>query len=91
MRRFEIEVEKVTGHCDCGYGVGDRFECDGLNTPAQEFCGGAYMALFPMIVALNSGASFGFEENPRSKTGLACPDQGNVVFRVTLAPKESAA
>ncbi|MDZ4180534.1 MAG: TIGR04076 family protein [Coriobacteriia bacterium] len=89
MNRFEIEVEKVTGHCDCGYEVGDRFECDGLNTPKHEFCGGAYMAVFPLIVALHSGASFGFEDNPLSKTGLACPDRGNVVFRVTSIPNES--
>jgi hypothetical protein len=33
---------------------------------------------------LHSGASFGFEKNPRSKTKLACPDNGYVVFKITL-------
>ena len=48
MKRFEIEVEKVTGYCSCGYKEGDVFTCEGLNTPTQAFCGGAYAILFPM-------------------------------------------
>jgi uncharacterized repeat protein (TIGR04076 family) len=83
VNKFEIEVEKVNGYCSEGYKAGDKFMMEGLNTPAFCFCGGAYTALFPIIVALNSGAKFGFEENPLSKTKMACPDNGNIVFKVT--------
>ena len=41
-KRFEIEVEKVNGYCACGYKEGDIITCEGLNTPDQPFCGGAY-------------------------------------------------
>jgi uncharacterized repeat protein (TIGR04076 family) len=83
-RKFEIEVERVTGYCDAGYKVGDIFTCDGLNTPNQPFCGGAYAILFPMQTALHSGAVFNFEENLYSKTRLTCPDNGYVTFKITL-------
>lgn len=83
-KKFEIEVEKVTGHCACGYKVGDVISCEGLKTPAQPFCGGAYAILFPMQTALHSGATFNFEENPHSKTKLSCPDNGYVTFKITL-------
>ena len=88
MKTFVIEVEKVNGYCSCGYQVGDKFFCSGLNTPQQEFCGGAYMGIFPMQTALHCGAEFGFEKNPHSKTKLACADNGNVIFSVTLLPQE---
>lgn len=84
MKKFEYQIEKVTGHCSCGYKVGDVFKCEGMNTPCTPFCGGAYMALFPIQVALHNGATFNFEENPKSKGNLACPDNGYVVFKVTL-------
>ena len=41
-KQFEIEVERVNGYCSCGYKVGDVVSCEGLNTPNQPFCGGAY-------------------------------------------------
>lgn len=84
MKKFEYQVEQVSGYCSCGYKVGDIFCCDGLNTPNSPFCGGAYMALFPIQVALYNGASFNFEDNPKSKRNLACPDSGYVIFKVTL-------
>ncbi len=85
MKKFIIEVEKVNGYCSCGYDVGDKFYCSGLNTPDEKFCGGAYIGIFPMQTALHSGAVFNFESNPRSKTKLACADNGNVIFSITLA------
>jgi uncharacterized repeat protein (TIGR04076 family) len=83
-KHFKIEVEKVTGHCACGYKEGDIILCEGLNTPNQPFCGGAYAILFPMQTALHSGSTFNFEENPYSKTKLTCPDNGYVTFKITL-------
>lgn len=87
MKKFRIEVEKVNGYCACGYQVGDQFPCEGLNTPDRKFCGGAYTGIFPMQTALHSGAEFDFEVNPRSKTKLACADNGNVIFSITLLPE----
>jgi uncharacterized repeat protein (TIGR04076 family) len=84
MKKLEYRVEKVLGHCSCGYKVGDVFHCNGMNTPDTSFCGGAFMALFPIQVALNCGGRFDFEDNPKSKGNLACPDNGYIVFKVTL-------
>lgn len=84
MKTFEYQVEKVNGHCACGYRAGDIFCCKGMNTPDQPFCGGAYMALFPIQVSLHNGGHFPFEDNPASKGNLACPDNGSVIFRITL-------
>jgi uncharacterized repeat protein (TIGR04076 family) len=83
MKKFEIEVERVNGHCSYSYGEGDKFIFNGYSTP-DGFCGGAYTTLFPIIVALSSGARFDFEENPYCKTKMACPDNGNIIFKVTL-------
>jgi uncharacterized repeat protein (TIGR04076 family) len=84
-KRFEIEVEKVSGYCACGYKEGEIIYCEGLNTPSTSFCGGAYAVLFPIQTALHSGAEFNFEQNPKSKTKLSCPDNGYVTFKITLA------
>lgn len=84
VKQFEIKVEKVSGYCSCGYKEGDVITCSGLNTPDKPFCGGAYAVLFPMQTALHSGARFNFEENPKSKTKLTCPDNGYVTFSITL-------
>jgi uncharacterized repeat protein (TIGR04076 family) len=84
MKQFEYRVEKVSGYCACGYKEGDIFHCEGMNTPEISFCGGAYIVLFPIQVALHNGAEFHFEENPKSKRNLACPDNGYVVFKITM-------
>jgi uncharacterized repeat protein (TIGR04076 family) len=83
MKQFEVEVEKVTGYCSHSYGAGDKFVFNGLDTP-DGFCGGAYTTLFPILVVLGSGARFEFEEGPLCKTKMACPDNGNVVFKVRV-------
>lgn len=83
MKRYEVEVERVAGPCSHSYQPGDTFVVNGLDTP-DGFCGGAYTALFPIFVALGSGARFGHERDPLCKTGMACPDNGNVVFKVRL-------
>lgn len=84
MKQIEYRVEKVSGHCSCGYKVGDVFHCKGMNTPDAPFCGGAFMALFPIQVALHNGGSFHYEDNPKSKSNLACPDNEYVTFCITL-------
>ncbi len=88
MHKFEIEVEKETGPCTCNYKAGDKFYAEGLNTPDKEFCGGAFLILYPIQTALSCGARFDFEENPKSKTKLACPDNGYVTFRITMLDQD---
>jgi uncharacterized repeat protein (TIGR04076 family) len=88
MRKFRIEVEHVTGHCSHAYKPGDRFIFNGLDTP-NEFCGGAYTTLFPILVALGSGGRFEYEVDPQCKTGMACPDNGNVVFKIGMVTDDS--
>ena len=83
-KKFVIEVEEVKGVCEYNYKKGDKFYAKGLGTPEPSLCGGAYMVIFPMMTALNLGARFYFEKNPLSKTKLACPDNGYVIFKVTL-------
>lgn len=88
MKNFMYRVERVSGFCASGYKEGDVFYCSGMNTPNVSFCGGAFMSLFPLQVALNSGALFYFEENPKSIGNLSCPDNGCVTFRLTLLEEE---
>lgn len=84
MNQFEVSIGKVNGHCSYSYKVGDKLIFNGFNTP-NAFCGGAYSTLFPIIVALNSGARFSFEKDPMCKTKMACLDNGgNVIFSVRL-------
>ncbi|MBD3245766.1 MAG: TIGR04076 family protein [Candidatus Omnitrophica bacterium] len=81
-KQLEIEVEEVRGHCFFGYKKGDTFRTTGLKTPV-DFCGAAYSVLFPVLFALNFGAEFPFEKNPVCKTGITCPDGGNIKFKIT--------
>lgn len=76
-----IEVGEVRGKCFYNYKEGDKFQVTGLRTP-EGFCGAAYSILFPVLFALNFGAGFSFEENPDCKTGITCPDGGNIKFNV---------
>jgi len=87
MNKFEIGIERVNGHCPYAYKVGDKFIFNGFDTP-NAFCGGAYTTLFPIIVALNSGARFNFEKDPICKTKMACPDNGNIIFTVKLLSEQ---
>jgi uncharacterized repeat protein (TIGR04076 family) len=82
--RFLVDVQAVRGACTRGYKTGDRFIFNGFDTP-DAFCGTAYTVLFPALTALRSGGRFENENNPRSRTGIACPDGGTVLFSVTVA------
>jgi uncharacterized repeat protein (TIGR04076 family) len=83
MNNFLVEVEDVRGPCTRGYKKGDRFTFNGLATP-DAFCGGAYTALFPILVAFGSGGSFSYEKDHFCKTNMACPDGGHVLFKISL-------
>ncbi len=80
-KRMLIEVQSLSGHCAYNYKPADTFEVKGLSTPGG-FCGAAYSVLFPVLFAMNFSAGFSFEQDPDCKTGIACPDGGNVKFKV---------
>lgn len=80
-KTLEVEIEEVRGHCFYGYKKGDVFTLKGLKTP-NGFCGAAYSILFPVLFALNFGASYSFEKDPNCKTGITCPDGGNISFKI---------
>ena len=80
-KTMEIEVQAVRGHCHYHYKVGDKIEVKGLKTP-EGFCGAAYSCLFPVLFGMNFGTAFPFEEDPDCKTGIACPDGGNIIFKI---------
>jgi uncharacterized repeat protein (TIGR04076 family) len=77
-----LEVVKAKGNCFYGYKLGDKFETVGLKA-ISEFCGAAFHTAFPALFALNFGAKFFFMDDPNSITTVTCPDNGNIVFKVS--------
>jgi uncharacterized repeat protein (TIGR04076 family) len=82
-----ISVEEVKGKCFYSYQEGDTFEVSGLRT-IEGFCGAAYHTIFPVLFALNFGATYPFEDNVNSLSTVTCPDGGNIRFRVTRAEEK---
>ncbi len=79
--KFLVTVAEVRGECRPGYKEGDTFELTGLKTPEGGICGAAYHAMFPGLFALNFGARFPFETED-GVSYVACPDKGNVLFKI---------
>jgi uncharacterized repeat protein (TIGR04076 family) len=80
--KMVVEVVKAEGKCAFDYKVGDKWDTKGLKC-IPGFCGAAFHCVFPALFALNFGAKFFFMENPDSIDTVACPDGGNIVFKVT--------
>ncbi|MDO8661760.1 MAG: TIGR04076 family protein [Candidatus Omnitrophota bacterium] len=81
-KKMVIEVVQAKGKCTFGYKVGDQWETLGLKC-IPGFCGAAFHTAFPALFALNFGAKFFFMQNPNSIDTVACPDGGNIVFKVS--------
>ncbi len=81
-KKMIIEVMQTKGKCTFGYKVGDKWETTGLKC-IPGFCGAAFHTAFPALFALNFGAKFFFMDNPDCIDTVTCPDDGNIVFRVT--------
>ncbi|MFX1367686.1 MAG: TIGR04076 family protein [Promethearchaeota archaeon] len=78
----DIEVTDIleSGTCNYGHKVGDSYstmnECRGV-------CSAAFHTLYPYIVALRSGGSLPWEDDPEVAY-ICCPDHKNpVVFKLT--------
>ena len=80
-KKMIVSVEEVRGKCFYGYKVGDKWEVTGLRT-IPNFCGAAYHTMFPVLFALNFGASYPFMQNPDSLDTITCPDGGHIRFKV---------
>lgn len=81
-KKMMIEVVKAKGKCAFSYKVGDKWETTGLKC-IPGFCGAAFHTAFPALFALNFGAKFFFMQSPDSIDTVTCPDNGNIVFKVT--------
>ncbi|MDD5044043.1 MAG: TIGR04076 family protein [Candidatus Omnitrophica bacterium] len=81
-KKMVVEVVKAKGKCTFGYKVGDKWETTGLKC-IPNFCGAAFHCAFPALFALNFGASFPFMEDPSAISTVACPDGGNIIFKIS--------
>jgi len=86
-KKMLIEVIKAKGKCAYNYKVGDKWETQGLKC-IPGFCGAAFHCAFPALFALNFGARFFFMAEPNSIDTVACPDGGNIVFKITRIDQE---
>lgn len=83
--KFILTVEKVEGECSFYYREGDEVSFAGLQTPKNEFCGGSYYTMFPMILGLYLGTTFYFEQEKGTIHTVChtdCPGQGKVFFKI---------
>ncbi len=81
-KNLQIEVIKAKGHCTYGYKVGDKWDVKGLKC-IDGFCGAGWHVAFPALFALNFGAKFFFMDDPDTLNTVTCPDNGNIVFKVS--------
>ncbi len=81
-KKMVIEVVKAKGKCTFDYKIGDKWETLGLKC-IPGFCGAAFHTAFPALFALNFGAKFFFMHNPDAIDTVTCPDNGNIVFKIT--------
>jgi len=88
--KIKIRVVKVTGHCSANLKVGDTFEIDSNGQPVPvNFCGWAFVTLWPFITPLRYGGRLPWEKDP-NKAYVACPDPENtVVFEIERVPDDS--
>ncbi|MFX1251430.1 MAG: TIGR04076 family protein [Promethearchaeota archaeon] len=82
---FEVVNILEGGKCPVNHQIGDKFS---FPEDKGKICPYALMTLSPYSLALQSGGSFPWEENPDSLT-LCCPDYNNpVVFKITRTESE---
>ena len=77
---FVAEVTAVQSECPAGHQVSDRFVF-GQRTPCG-MCSEAFMEIYPHLSAVRTASQQG------ESVAVACPEHGNVTFRVRLARTE---
>ncbi|MGC8721689.1 MAG: TIGR04076 family protein [Caldisericaceae bacterium] len=90
---FKIKIKVVEikggGVCSAGLKVGDIFEINDKGQPVPvNFCGWAFVTLWPFITPLRYGGTLPWERNP-DKAYVSCPDPDNtVVFEISREESE---
>jgi len=81
--KIKIKVVEVRGTCAANLKVGDTFEIDKNGQPVPiNFCGWAFVTLWPFITPLRYGGKLPWENDP-NKAYVSCPDPYNtVVFEI---------
>uniref|UniRef100_A0A7C4U465 TIGR04076 family protein n=1 Tax=Caldisericum exile TaxID=693075 RepID=A0A7C4U465_9BACT len=81
--KIKIKVVEVRGICTANLKVGDEFEIDSNGQPVPiNFCGWAFVTLWPFITPLRYGGTLPWERDP-NKAYVSCPDPYNtVVFEI---------
>ncbi len=85
--KVRVEVESIRGVCTAGFQVGDHWILQKF-TPPMEFCGMAFLTLYPSVRSLVFGGTIPFADN--NVLRVACPDAKNcTVFTVRVVSDES--
>ena len=86
MYKIKIRVVEIrgSGKCPAGLKVGDTFEIDTNGQPVPiNFCGWAFVSLWPFITPLRYGGTLPWEKDP-DKAYVSCPDPENtVIFEIS--------
>ena len=87
-KQFDVVI-KLTGNdhpCHAGHKIGEEWEFD-YGAPAG-LCPFAFNSLFPFAVALKTGGTFPWQDDPDLITA-ACPDpEVHNVFEIRRKPKK---
>lgn len=87
--KIKIRVAEVRGSCAAHLKVGDEFEINENGQPVPiNFCGWAFVTLYPFITPLRYGGTLPWEPDP-NKAYVSCPDPYNtVVFEIIRVEDE---
>jgi uncharacterized repeat protein (TIGR04076 family) len=84
--KIKIKVVEIRGRgvCSAGLKVGDTFEINDNGQPVPvNFCGWAFVTLWPFITPLRYGGTLPWEKDS-NKALVSCPDpDSTVVFEIS--------
>ena len=90
MPRYKVKIEVIdilgTGNCSMNQKVGDTF-----NYPEDrgKMCPSSFYTLYPWIMVMLSGGSFGGEGDGTDFMTSGCPDyRHQVVYKISRTPVE---
>jgi len=79
----KVKVKVVDGECNQGFHkIGDEWVVENF-TPCG-LCTSAFASIFPLILTLQCGGKY-FWENDKKVTRAICPDDNGLVFEIREA------
>ena len=71
---YTVKITLVSNNrpCHAGHQLGQEWTFDYMTPPGM--CSLAWNAMYPMVLALSTGGTFPWQEDPDTLT-LSCPDQ----------------